>query len=92
MVGTVLLLGVVALNAHAAALTEQQHEHGTDTICVAAQALATLAVSGVTAKCSASTAGWWRQVCIPNVIGAMAVPARTCAARAGPFSQFALRI
>lgn len=44
LLGLVLVLGVVLLDAHAD-LPEHHHEHGTETLCVASLALATIAVA-----------------------------------------------
>jgi hypothetical protein len=45
LAGVLLVLGVVALDAHAA-LPEHHHSHGEATICVAALAIATLGALG----------------------------------------------
>jgi hypothetical protein len=44
VLGAMLVLGVVLLDAHAD-LPEHHHEHGTETVCVASLALATIAVA-----------------------------------------------
>jgi hypothetical protein len=44
LAGIVLTLGVVALDAHAA-LPEHHHQHGTETLCIAALAIAVVALS-----------------------------------------------
>jgi hypothetical protein len=92
LVGVILVLGVVALNAHAA-LPEHHHGHGERTLCLAAMSIAVLAAFGLCARDRRTRLG--RR--LSNSPVARSWPAWTvssplAAARAGPPGPLVLRI
>jgi hypothetical protein len=91
LVGVMVVLGVAALNAHAA-LPEHHHVHGVMTLCVASLSIAVLAALGLKTKRSAGPTirlGRTAVVQIPDGPEAESVSAM---ARAGPSGPVVLRL
>jgi hypothetical protein len=91
LVGVIVVLGVVALNAHAA-LPEHHDEHGKVTVCIAALSIAVLAALGCHTKRSVGLR--MRLTCTPllRVMSGFAVDAPCALARAGPSGLAVLRL
>jgi hypothetical protein len=90
VVGVVLMLGVVVLDAHAD-LPEHHHHHGVETVCVAALAIATLAAMRWGAR---APLRWVRVYRTVRRLLARRAPTRRTAwvpARAGPPGPVVLR-
>lgn len=90
LLGVVLVLGVAALNVHAA-LPEHHDAHGLTTVCVAALSIAVLAA------CSWGATRPLRTAFVPRLLDTvpwpapLAAPAPRAAARAGPPGAIVLR-
>jgi hypothetical protein len=91
LVGTVLILGVVTLNAHEA-LPEHHHRHGETTICIAALSIAVLAAMGWRTKRSVGLNTRLGVTVVRRVDRRLAVERPSVLARAGPPGPAVLRL
>jgi hypothetical protein len=90
LVGVILVLGVVVLNAHEA-LPEHHHDHGESTMCVAALSIAVLAAFGWRPKRAAVAGAPMACVVLPRVPSRPSAPRIWGHARAGPRVPAVLR-
>jgi hypothetical protein len=91
LVGVLMVLGIVALNAHEA-LPEHHNDHGEGaTMCVAALSIAVLAVLGWRAKRGHGPVARLPRTSLVRIIGGVPVEPPETAARAGPMWTAVLR-
>jgi hypothetical protein len=90
LLGAVIVLGVVGLNAHAA-LPEHHDEPGHVTMCAAALSIAILAAVALVTKCLPAPRKALRLVQRPRVKSRIAVRTASSNARAGPAVPVVLR-
>jgi hypothetical protein len=90
LLGTIIVLGVVGLNAHAA-LPEHHDTPGHVTMCVGALSIAILAAAGLMARCLLAPATAMRRIRLPRVEGRIAADTTSSNARAGPAVPFVIR-
>ena len=91
LAGVIVVLGIVALNAHAA-LPEHHDDHGKVTMCIAALSIAVLAAVGCCAKRSVGL--WIRLHWAParRAVSSVTVAVAWVLARAGPSAPAVLRL
>ncbi len=90
LAGTIIVLGVVALNAHAA-LPEHHDTPGHVTMCAGALSIAILAAVALITRSLLAPTPNLRRVCLPRVEGRIAADPTSSNARAGPAVRFVLR-
>ncbi len=90
LLGTIIVLGVVALNAHAA-LPEHHDAPGHVTMCAGALSIAILAAAGLMARCLLAPPAELRRAFLPRIEGRIAADTASSNARAGPAVPFVLR-
>ncbi len=90
LLGTILVLGVVGLNAHAA-LPEHHDTPGHATMCIAALSIAILAAAGLATRSLAAPATSLHSVRLPQVRCRIPADPASSNARAGPAVPFVLR-
>ncbi len=90
LLGTILVLGVVGLNAHAS-LPEHHDTPGHATMCIAALSIAVLAAVGLAARCLSAPATALRPACIAAVKDRIGLDVTCSNARAGPAAPLVLR-
>jgi hypothetical protein len=90
LVGVLIVLGVLMLDAHAA-LPEHHHVHGTETACVASLAVAALATAGAMRKRCKTLVQVWFPLLIRLPAGPAPTQPQLVAIRAGPRTAVVLR-
>jgi hypothetical protein len=90
LLGAIIVLGVVGLNAHAA-LPEHHDTPGHVTVCTAALSIAILAAVGLAAKCLRGPTTALRRVYIPQAESRIVAVTSSSNARAGPAVPVVLR-
>jgi hypothetical protein len=90
LLGTIIVFGVVALNAHAA-LPEHHDTPGHVTMCAGALSIGILVAVGLMARCSPAPTTKLRRVRLLGVEGRIAADTTSSNARAGPAVRFILR-
>jgi hypothetical protein len=91
LIGVVVVLGVGALDAHAA-LPEHHHEHGNATVCIAALAIAGLAALGWCKQGTPSTTTRPGCALLSQAASNFAIDTPGISARAGPLGLAVLRL
>jgi hypothetical protein len=90
LLGTIIVLGVVGLNAHAA-LPEHHDTPGHVTMCSAALSIAILAAIGLMARCLLAPRTRRRRIYLPAIKIRIALESGSSNARAGPPVPLVLR-
>ncbi len=90
LLGTIIVLGVVGLNAHAA-LPEHHDTPGGVTMCPGALSIAILAAVALVAKCLLAPSTLMSQIPLPHLESRIAADTTSSNARAGPAVPFVLR-